>query len=529
MAPDRATVSHVWILLAILLAGTGLRLAVVSQVRYAPSSGYSSFMKSTLNYVSSRQEIKDHEGEWRDGVQFFNRLYVLEENEINYTRLFQELMRSNHPPLYYYILHTAIGLSSGKTAAPGIGYLINFSFFWLQVLLVYHICSLLFSSRIVPLFAAFLSAGGFLSMHAFLLHKGYELQVTLILLVFFLVFSFFEKKALRLGHYLFYGIVCLLAFLTHYYSYFYIAGISVLVLFQYTLARKDFRRLINMGISTVLAAMTAFIVYPPSIRDVWRDHRSLEIQEKLLSADSILLYKIKVAFLMFKSQFLDTPYLFLIACILALIIISALTRKKDFTPGDLLRNKYYLFLAGYFPIFFFMNIYISPYHDLRYVAPLIPLFVILLAGMLQALPAPLQSRSALLISVFFITFNIYGIAKVRQGELPGSALISSWRSERALYDLSADAGVIIVSTHPKEKIAPVLYHAAPRRIAFCANKVSEDLFLFEPEILAFVDNQVSREIRINNIENLEKHGFRRSGSFRGFLVFKRDAAVMTAG
>lgn len=123
----------------------------------------------------------------------FNKLFVIRENGINYTLLFQELMRSNHPPLYYYILHTAIGLSLGKTATLGIGYLINFSLFLIQILLLYSICSLLFSSRIVPLFAAFLSSAGFLSMDVFLLHKGYELQVTLILAVFYLVFSFFKR------------------------------------------------------------------------------------------------------------------------------------------------------------------------------------------------------------------------------------------------------------------------------------------------------------------------------------------------
>jgi hypothetical protein len=526
MTSDRAPVSHVWILLAILLVGTGFRLAVLSHVKYVPSSGYSSFMKSTLNYVSSSGEIEASEGEWRDGGELFNKLFVIQENGINYSRLFQELMQSNHPPLYYYILHTAIAISAGKTATPGIGYMINFPLFWIQVLVLYSLCSVLFSSRIVPLFAAFLSAVGFLSMDAFLLHKGYQLQVTLILLAFFLVFSFFQKDVLQFTHYLLYGIICLLAFFTHYYSYLYIFGIALIILLQYTLLRKDFRRLAFMGVSTILAAMAAFIIYPPSIRDVLMDYRSLEIQQKLLSAVSVLVYKMKVALLIFRHHFLATPYLLTIACIVALIIISALTRQKGFTPRDLFRNSLYLYLAGYFFIIFFMNIYISPYNNIRYVVPLIPLFVIILAGMLEVLPGTVQARSALLISVFFITFNIYGIAKVIQGELPGSALISTWRSQSALAEFSENAGVIIVSSQPKEKIRPVLYHAAPRDIAFCANQIPEDLFGRESEILVFLDIRLSREVRRDNSENLEKHGFQRSDSFRGFAVFKRVSTRM---
>lgn len=520
--PDcRIPASHVWVLLAILLVGTGFRLAVISQARYVASSGYSSYMKSTLNFVSSSDEVNALEGEWRDGGELFNKLYGIQENEINYTRLFLELMQSNHPPLYYYILHTAIGLSVKKIATLGIGYLINFFFFWIQVLLLYFLCSLLFSSRIVPLFAAFLSAAGFLSMDVFLLHKGYELQVTLILMVFYLVFSFFPRQALRLTHYLLYGIFCLLAFLTHYYSYFYIAGISVIILFQYTLCRRDFRRLVYMGISTVSAAMAAFILYPPSIKDVLMDFRSRQIQEKVLAADSILVPKIKAAIQIFQHSFLAAPYLFSIACIVTLIIISALTRQRGFTPRDLFTNKSRFFLAGYFLIIFFMTVYISPYNNLRYVAPLIPLFVIILAGMLQPLPGTVQLRAAVLMAVFFITFNIYGIAKVIQGELPGSALISSWRSESVLSGLSGNAAVIVVSSHPKEKIRPVLYHAAPRGIAFCAKKIPENLFNIDSEVAAFVDNRMPRDERRGNIEDLEKHGFKRDGSFRGFMVFKR--------
>lgn len=271
--------------------------------------------------------------------------------------------------------------------------------------------------------------------------------------------------------------------------------------------------------------MTAFIVYPPSIKDVLMDYRSRQIQETVLAADSAFLPKMKAAIQIFQHSFLATPYLFSIACIVALITISALTRQKGFTPRDFFTSKFYLWLAGYFLFIFFMIVYISPYDNIRYTAPMVPLFVIILAGMLQPLPGTVQLKAAMLIAVFFITFNIYGLAKVNQGELPGTALISSWRTESALDDLEEGASIIVVSSHPKEKIRPVLYHAAPRRIAFCVSNIPENILLTDSEILAFIDTRISRNLRTVNIENLQQHGFRRSGQFRGFAVLKRDAVA----
>ena len=140
----------------------------------------------------------------------------MDEAGIDYRQLFRELSRSNHPPLYYYLMHTIISFTSEKTATFNIGFFINLAAFWINVFLVYFLGSILFTSRIVPLFAAFLSAAGFLSMEVFVLHKGYELQSTFILLILFLVFKYFEKDSLRMGHYLLFGFACLSAFLTHY-------------------------------------------------------------------------------------------------------------------------------------------------------------------------------------------------------------------------------------------------------------------------------------------------------------------------
>ena len=72
MAHDRIFYMDAWILFFILLVGTGFRLAVISQTTYVAASGYSSCMKSTLNYASANQKIVKGNGEWRDSRELFN-------------------------------------------------------------------------------------------------------------------------------------------------------------------------------------------------------------------------------------------------------------------------------------------------------------------------------------------------------------------------------------------------------------------------------------------------------------------------
>ncbi|MFH1965777.1 MAG: hypothetical protein ABIJ42_09600 [Acidobacteriota bacterium] len=175
-------------------------------------------------------------------------------------------------------------------------------------------------------------------------------------------------------------------------------------------------------------------------------------------------------------------------------------------------------------VFYFLLIYISPYNSLRYVSLLLPIFPVLVVGLLQVLPDSFQLRSALLFSVLLVSFNIYGLAKVFQGELPGSVLVSSWRTESVLEELQADASIIVVSSRPKEKIRPVLFHAPPREIAFCVNNIPEDLFHRNGEMLAFVDGNLKKSIKSENIENLKAHGFQRSGSIRSFIAYRRNGA-----
>ncbi|MCK5793460.1 MAG: hypothetical protein KAH12_02055, partial [Anaerolineales bacterium] len=184
----------------------------------------------------------------------------------------------------------------------------------------------------------------------------------------------------------------------------------------------------------------------------------------------------------------------------------------------------YIFLIGYFIIFFLLIVYISPYDSLRYISFLIPLFSIAVVGLLQALPDRYQVRCALLFSSFVIFFNIYGLAKVVQDELPGSALIPAWRSESVFDELGEEASIIVVSDWSREKIRPLLYHAPPGLIAFCQNRIPEDLFLREGEIVLFVDRRLSVKLKTRNIKKLQEQGCEKFGRFESFDVFRRDAA-----
>lgn len=511
------------LLMLIMLAGTALRLLVISQAAYVGNSGYSSYLKSTLNYQSANEDVMAGEGEWRDSSTLYEKLFVLEEGEIDFKALFQELVRSNHPPLYYYILHVAIGMSQEKEATLGIGFMINMAAFWMNLILVYLISCRMTGSPVLRLFAVFLYAASFISMEPFVLHKAYELQNTFILMVFCLVFRAFDSDRLRFFFFSAYGLSCLLAFLTHYYAYIFVAGICLVMFIHYTWVKKDLRKLAYFAAGTVAGVLFAVLIYPPIIHDLVTDHRSLEIQEKLGSPGALLQYKAEAALGIFIRYFLTPPFLLLMGASFTVMVILLVWKPAALDLKVLLRNRKLHYLAVYFALFYSLVFYVSPYNSLRYVAPVIPLFILLASSSLQVFSSSYQVRLVLVSSMFLLFFDVYALAKVGQGELSASALISQWRTDHFPDEPEKDSSFIVVSDRVREKMRPILYHAPPRPIAFCIERIPEELFSREGKMMVFLDSRFSGKLRSENISRLDRQGFKMVGRYGGFNLFLRDS------
>jgi len=519
---------HFAILLLILLAGTFFRLAVVSRATGIAQSGYSSYMKCTLNFSSRYRTIRENEGSWRNGSELFDRLFVIHGKGADYSGLYRQLSISNHPPLYYLVLHTITALTSNRQASLGVGFAVNMVAFWCSVFLLYFLSSQILRSRVLRLFAVFLGSVGFLSMEAFVIHKGYALQTSLLLGILVLLFRHGERRTLRFYDYFLFGILCCLAFLTHYYSYLYIAGICAIITLQCTLIAWNPGKLFRYGIAVAGAVIAAVLLYPPAVRDMLGNYRSREIVIRVSSPGTFLPVKFWEELRLIRQELLSPPYLLLGVSALVLVAI-AFYRRKEFRPADLVPSRPYLILALYAAACFLIIMYISPYNDLRYVSPLLPLYSILLAGLMESLNRKTQLKTVLLFTVVLVSYNVYGIAKVVQGRVPGSDLISAWRTERTLSDFSSEGSLMVISGQftkkmgaLKERMGIISFHVPPRHVSFCFGSIPEELFLREGDILALVDtNLPDREAREYD-RILISQGFKMAETFRDFQVFRRN-------
>lgn len=512
------------ILLLMFLAiatGTGLRLLVISQTAFLSSCSYSSYFKVSLNYADRYKEFDTRTGEWLDGEQIFEDYFILKADGPDFSGLFEQLARSNHPPLYYILLHSLISLSPDKTATLAKGFVINMAGFWLSAVLVFFLGVKLTGNSFLGLFAAFLYSVNPLSMEVFTLHKGYELQVTCILLIVYLVLSFQDKGKLGFFNYLFYFAACVLAFLIHYYSYLWVAGICLIIFVQYSWTSWNPDRLIRIAVTTVMAVFAAVLLYPSIISDLLTDHRSLEIQEKLVSPGSFFWLKIQGGASFLARYFLNLPFNLMMLLTFTAVLLAAILRPGELRYNRLFWKGKWISIALYAGVFFWLVYFLSPYQYLRYVSPVIPLLPLLAAGFLQVLPSSYIPRVAILASALFLSSSLFGFVRVCEGDIPSSYIISNWRTESIMEPLSEDGGVIVVSDRIREKWNPVFYHVSPRSLAVCIDKIPPALFNRPGEMLVLLDTRYPGNTKDSITDDLKRRNFKYAGGFRGFYGFFR--------
>jgi len=287
--------------------------------------------------------------------------------------------------------------------------------------------------------------------------------------------------------------------------------------------KRDLRKLAYFAAGTVAGVLFAVLIYPPIIHDLVADHRSLEIQEKLGSPGSLLQYKAEAALGVFIRYFLTSPFLLLMGASFTVMVILLVWKPAALDFKVLLRNRKLHYLAVYFALFYSLVFYVSPFNSLRYVAPVIPLFLLLASSSMQVFSSSYQVRLVLVSSMFLLFFDVYALAKVEQGELSASALISQWRTDHFPDEPEKDFSFIVVSDRVREKMRPILYHAPPRPIAFCAERIPERLFSREGKMMVFLDSRFSGKLRSENISRLDRQGFKRVGRYGGFSLFLRDS------
>ncbi len=243
---------------------------------------YYSSNKTAGLFVNDRQ--------WMDGEQLRNELVVLPGEGFRYDVVRQMQSWDVHPPLYYYLFHTACSLAPGVFSKwLGIG--VNLIAYVGSYLLLAY-CAYLASSQNSGRMLAFLTCLGWgfscgvISGVMFI--RMYQWLTLFILLCTALHLRAVIRQDFRIRSFLLpLALTVFLGFLTQYYYiiFHFFMGVGFCI---YLLSKKKVKTLFAYGISCGAGLAAALVYYPAALSHIFRGYRGTEAVSEFGDASNTL-------------------------------------------------------------------------------------------------------------------------------------------------------------------------------------------------------------------------------------------------
>lgn len=224
---------------------------------------------------------------WKDVDEIRSEFQVSSDESLNYGLVNEMQSLDVHPPLYYFLLHTVCGLSR-DVFSKWQGIAINLVFFVLSWWILVKITGIFTENRLVMMAVCLLfgfspavySGVTFIRMYTML---SFEC----------LLFLYIHLKALKedkftwKNFYLPVAVVSFLGFYTHYYFAVFLFFLALSV-FIYFLTRKGSRgKAFLYAVSTGIGLLAVVMVYPASLRHIFRGYRGTEAMDAFFSFSNI--------------------------------------------------------------------------------------------------------------------------------------------------------------------------------------------------------------------------------------------------
>lgn len=165
-----------------------------------------------------------------------------------------------HPPLYFMWLNVVLRASDALT--PWTGWASNALFYVLNCLLLYALATRLLNDKAQALCSVVIWSFSVAAVTTSLLARHYEAMVTAVLVSALWVHYCTRLECLRSYHYVPYGLILIVGFLTNYLFIYHIAALSLCIFLHF---RRQPGVVINFALTTVLAIGLALWCYPALI------------------------------------------------------------------------------------------------------------------------------------------------------------------------------------------------------------------------------------------------------------------------
>lgn len=317
-------------------------------------------------------EIQDNEDfydTWHD-KEYYKKYLVLDKEEDNFRRVYENQRDDVHPPFYYLLLRIFQNFSKDVSFWPGI--VLNLLIAILNILLLYFLLRELTKesddSKLLSFVLTFLASIIFSSISSVIYIRMYSLAT-----LFVLGLSFFHVKLLEHpeSKFAYLGVfVCsLLGSLTHYYVLFYLFFLFCSFCYLY-IKEKDWPHLRKYIFTIFASAVISLLFFPYSIKHLFFGYRGQGALENFLHPE-IFLRQFGSYFLKL-NQYTFHYTLFLLLLLFVVFWIKEKKEGKKFSFST--NSKILLFsVSGYFLLVSFL----SPYIELRYIMPICSLVFVL--------------------------------------------------------------------------------------------------------------------------------------------------------
>ncbi len=320
------------------------------------------------------QDNSDFYNTWHNKEYYEDYLTVNDNERNNFLPVYENQKNDVHPPLYYFVLRTAMGFNLDSYSKWS-GIIVNIIIYVFITIFMYLIIKKLLYGvdkyKEKSAILALISSLTLSSINNAIYIRMYALSTLNITITTYLHMKLLDEKTANYKLLLSIGVSALLGSLTHYYYLFYLAILFIMFVIKY-LKERNYKELGKYTGTILLAGIISLIIFPYSVQHMFFGYRGKGAISNLTNISefirSIALYVLKIDIYAFNN------ILFIILIFIFGVIIYKKAKKIKVAE---IKNKYIKYIA--YPTFFYAILVAisSPWIELRYIMPVCNLIFIL--------------------------------------------------------------------------------------------------------------------------------------------------------
>lgn len=341
--------------------------------------------------------------------EYYKDYLVIDENEkFDFSKVYENQVEDVHPPMYYFLLRIACTFNIGEFSIwPGT--ILNIIIFIISSIFLFLIAKEIFKNSYYALLVCLVTGFSLAVIETVMYVRMYEFLVLNILMLIYWHIKKAGKEELTFKDLIPLYLMIVFGFLTHYYYCIILATLCVIYTIKY-IKKKEYKCLISYFITLIASALTGILIFPQSIKHIFFSYRGQEVTRNLFDFSTIL-EKIEANIILINNELFHNYLCVIEILAIVLCIVWMLSKKKNKKVNSNNDIKYVII-----PMFVYLVVAIigSPYIDLRYIMPVVPLVFCTLIYIAWDMLCDIidKKRSFCVILVLCICFSISVIPKL---------------------------------------------------------------------------------------------------------------------